>query len=62
MNPEQVTVYKNRDQIHKILYKLFEKCYIDNMTGKFYCKLCDNAVHIDLSKKFVYCPIHGLLI
>lgn len=63
MKSEQTIAHdKEKNQIQKIFYDLFEKCYLDNMTGKFHCKLCDNIVHINLSKKFVYCPVHGLLI
>ena len=52
---------KEKDQMHNLLDDLFEKCYIDALTGKFHCKLCDNVVYIDLSRKIVYCSIHGML-
>jgi len=63
MRKKQVLIHeKQKKDIHSILEKLFEKCYIDPLTGKFYCKKCKTVVHIDLSKNLVYCPIHGLLI
>jgi len=48
--------------IHSILEELFDNCYIDCLTGRFHCKRCNNAVYVNLSKKMVYCPVHGLLI
>lgn len=43
-----------RQDIHGLIDQLFERCYINPLTGKFYCKLCHNIVHIDFSKKLVY--------
>ena len=63
MKVKQISVCKNeKNQIYDLLDELFEKCYIDALTGKFHCKLCNNVVHIDLSRKIVYCSIHGMLI
>jgi hypothetical protein len=63
MKTKQIAIVKKeRNLIHDFLDELFEKCYIDALTGKFHCKLCNNVVHIDLSKKIVYCSVHGMLI
>jgi hypothetical protein len=63
MTTKQILVNKHEKQVrHELIDQLFERCYIDALTGKFHCKLCHNVVHIDLSKKLVYCSIHGMLI
>jgi len=63
MRKKQILIHENqKEDIHNIFEMLLEKCYIDPLTGKFYCKKCNTVVHIDLSKQIVYCPIHGLLI
>ena len=60
---KQVSLSKNdKKKYHSLLDKIFETCYIDPLTGRFHCKECNNAVHVDLSQKVVYCPVHGMLI
>ena len=62
-NTKQFLVSKeNRKELHGLLDQILEVCYIDVLTGKFYCRRCKNVVHIDLSQKLVYCPLHGVLI
>jgi hypothetical protein len=63
MTTKQILVNKHEKQeMHGLIDQLFERCYIDVLTGKFHCKLCHNIVHVDLSKKLVYCSIHWMLI
>lgn len=57
-----LTSAKTKKEVRNLLDELFETCYIDPMTGKFHCKKCNNSVYVDVSRKLVYCPIHGLLI
>ena len=49
-------------EIHKTLDQLFEICYIDALTGFFRCKKCNSKVNIDLSRLYVYCPNHGMIL
>lgn len=63
MRTKQILVHKNeREEIHQLLDRLFENCYIDALTGNFHCKKCKNVVHIDLSRRLVFCSVHGLLV
>jgi len=63
MTTKQIQVNKHEKHgIHELIDQLFKRCYIDALMGKLHCKLCHNVVHIDLSKKLVYCSIHGMLI
>ena len=62
-NIQQVLINKDeRKKFHNLLDILFEACFIDVLTGKFHCKSCGNVVHLDLSKKLVYCLIHGFFL
>jgi len=63
MKAKQITITKKeKEKIHDLLDEIMDKCYIDVLTGKFHCKLCNNVVYIDLSRRMVYCSIHGMLI
>ena len=63
MKTRQISISKGENKkIHNLLDNIMDKCYIDVLTGKFHCKLCNNVVHIDLSRRMVYCSIHGMLI
>ena len=53
---------KEKKQMRNLSDELLGKCYIDALTGKFHCSLCNNVVHIDLSRGIVFCPVHGMLI
>ena len=52
----------DKKKLHKTLDQILEACYIDSLTGKFHCKECKNVVHVDLSQKLIFCPVHGLLV
>jgi hypothetical protein len=65
MNRKAKQILATRDtkkEIHKSLDQLFENCYIDALTGRVHCKKCNKVVHIDLSRKYVFCSVHGMLI
>ena len=63
MGKNQVCINKTaKKNIHTLLDELFDYCYIDYMTGRFHCKKCNNVLHVDLSKKLVFCPVHGMVI
>ena len=63
MNNNQVSINKStKNNIHNLIDELFDKCYIYCLTGHFHCKKCNNVVHIDLSQKLVFCPVHGMLL
>lgn len=63
MNDRQILVNKiSYNGGRDLLEKLSESCYIDVLTGEFYCRKCDNAVHIDLSRHYAFCPVHGMLV
>lgn len=63
MKVKQISITKRKkEEIHDFLDGIMDRCYIDFLTGKFHCKLCNNVVHIDLSRRMVYCSIHGMLI
>jgi hypothetical protein len=63
MKKNQICMSKTtKKNIHALLDELFDYCYVDYITGRFHCKKCKNIVYIDLSKKLVFCPVHGLLI
>jgi hypothetical protein len=51
-----------KKKIDKQLDQLFENCYIDPISGRFHCKKCNNLVHVNLSKRVVFCSVHGMLI
>lgn len=60
---KQVSVCRDaRDETHNLFDRLFENCYIDALTGRFHCEKCDNVVHVDLSRHYAFCPVHGMLI
>jgi len=41
-------MYENLEKKHhEFLDQLLQNCNIDRETGKFYCKKCQNLVHID---------------
>ena len=57
--------FKTRDKknrFHKQLDQLFENCYVDPISGRFHCKKCNNLVNVNLSKRVVFCSIHGMLV
>jgi len=41
------------------LTKLMEGCYIDKLTGRFYCKKCECVVNIDWRNHLAYCVASG---
>ena len=45
----------------KLLEKLMEGCYIDTLTGQFYCKKCNCFVSIDWKNHMAYCVAAGNL-
>lgn len=47
----------NKD-IHRLLDKILENCYIDAISGKFRCKRCHNVVHIDWYRNKAFCTTH----
>jgi len=51
-----------KKQKYKLLDGLLEKCYIDALTGQFYCKKCKTAVHVDWHENLAFCPVHGVLV
>jgi len=44
-----------------LLSKLMEGCYIDKLTGQFYCKKCKCIVNIDWKNHMAYCVTGGEL-
>jgi len=42
-----------------LLSKLMDWCYIDKLTGQFYCKKCKCAVSIDWNNHLAYCVTGG---
>lgn len=42
-----------------LLTKLMEGCYIDNLTGQFFCKKCKCIVNIDWVNHMAYCVAGG---
>ena len=63
MNDRQILVNKiSNNGSHDLLEKLSESCYIDVLTGECHCRKCHNAVHIDLSRHYAFCPVHGMLV
>jgi hypothetical protein len=42
-----------------LLTKLMEGCYIDKLTGQFYCKKCKCVVNIDWGNHIAYCVAAG---
>ena len=42
-----------------LLKKLMEGCYIDKLTGQFYCKKCNCVVNIDWNNHLAYCVAGG---
>ena len=63
MNSRQILANKTLiNEDHGLLGQLAENCYMDLLTGEFHCRKCHNVVHIDLSRKYAFCPVHGMLI
>jgi len=42
-----------------LLSKLMDGCYIDKLTGSFYCKKCKCVVNIDWRNHLAYCVAGG---
>jgi len=42
-----------------LLKKLMDGCYIDKLTGQFFCKKCKCVVNIDWSNHMAYCVAGG---
>lgn len=47
-----------RKKKQEFLDKILENCYIDDLTGRFYCKRCKNFVHIDWYRDLAFCKVH----
>lgn len=59
MKQEQVMFYESLEKkYHEFLDQLLRNCYIDETTGKFYCKKCKNLVHIDWHRNLGCCSVH----
>jgi len=44
-----------------LLKRLMEGCYIDKLTGQFYCKKCKCIINIDWVNHLAYCVAGGNL-
>jgi len=42
-----------------LLTKLMDGCFIDKLTGQFYCKKCKCVVNIDWNNHMAYCVAGG---
>jgi len=42
-----------------LLTKLMDGCFIDKLTGQFYCKKCKCVVNIDWNNHIAYCVAGG---
>lgn len=42
-----------------LLSKLMDGCYIDELTGQFFCKKCKCIVNIDWKNHIAYCVAAG---
>ena len=42
-----------------LLEKLMDGCYIDKLTGQFFCKKCKCVVNIDWGNHMAYCVAGG---
>jgi len=42
-----------------LLEKLMEGCFIEKLTGQFYCKKCKCVVNIDWNNHLAYCVAGG---
>ena len=42
-----------------LLTKLMDGCYIDKLTGQFFCKNCNCVVNIDWHNHLAYCVAGG---
>jgi len=63
MAQDQIMGYQHlQQQNHDFLDKLINKCYLDAPTGKFHCKNCGNAVHVDWLHNTAFCTLHGIII
>jgi len=64
MKNRQLIVVMNEEKKDKgeFLDEILKHCYMGGLTGKFICKKCKNAVHIDWSRNIVFCTIHGWII
>ena len=63
MKKEQILINKTSEKVYcDLIEQLAESCYIDVLTGRFHCKKCHNIVYIDLSRRYAFCPEHGMLI
>jgi len=59
MKQEQIMFYESVEKKqHEFLDQILENCYIDDTTGKFYCKRCKNLVHIDWHRNLACCSVH----
>ena len=60
---KQVSACRNlRNKSYTLFDQLFENCYIDALTGRIHCVKCNNVVHVNLSRCYAFCPVHGMLI
>ena len=56
------SITKEEKQINlKLLDKLMDNCYIDKLTGQFFCKKCKCVVSIDWKNHMAYCVAAGNL-
>lgn len=60
--PLVVGIKEKQQNKYEDLEKILDCCYLDILTGKFHCKICHNVVAIDLSRFYIFCPKHGLLL
>ena len=59
MRQKQVMFYESLEKKHhEFLDQLLQNCNIDRETGKFYCKKCQNLVHIDWHRDLAFCGVH----
>jgi len=59
MKEETVSTCKDlKKGKHEFLDKLLENCTIDEVSGRFYCKKCQNLVHIDWHRDLAFCGVH----
>jgi len=44
-----------------LLSKIMDRCYLDKLTGRFYCKKCKCVISIDWNNHLAYCVAAGEL-